>query len=199
MYIAGVGLARGYLNKPSLTNDKFVFNNDLGQDICYKTGDLARWLDNGKIEYLGRNDFQVKVRGYRIELGEIEVAMTKHKKVIEAVANVINFDGNQNDICAFYTSRGKVSQKELEEHLSFYLAQYMLPARYYNLEKIPVLPNGKIDRKKICDISGNYHGDNNIILPQEAIEKDLYEIWGSILAINNFSIDASFFHWVEIP
>ncbi|WP_187650973.1 AMP-binding enzyme, partial [Xenorhabdus indica] len=154
------GLARGYLNRPELTAGRFVANpfatdkdKSLGYTRLYKTGDLVRWLSDGNLDYLGRNDFQVKIRGYRIELGEIESALAVHPQVKQAVVIDREHEGNKT-LVAYWVAENsvaesKLSDNELFRHLSDHLPEYMVPASFTRLESIPLTLNGKVDRRAL--------------------------------------------------
>ncbi|MDP4147651.1 MAG: amino acid adenylation domain-containing protein, partial [Bacillota bacterium] len=147
--ISGEGLARGYLNRPELIAEKFVSNPYESGERMYKTGDLARWLPDGNIEFIGRIDHQIKIRGFRIELGEIESQLLKHEDIKEAV--VIDREDKEGNkyLCAYVVSDKEITVTELREHLSKELPDYMIPAYFMQLENIPLTPNGKIDRKAL--------------------------------------------------
>lgn len=146
MYIAGDGVARGYLNKPELTRERFINNPFINGKRMYKTGDLAQFLSNGKIEYIGRADNQVKIRGYRIELGEIEKYLLRHEAIRDAV--VIDFEGENGGkyLCAYIVKKAEASISELKNFLSGYLPNYMIPTYIIDLKEIPITVNGKIDK-----------------------------------------------------
>ncbi|HLP59831.1 MAG TPA: amino acid adenylation domain-containing protein, partial [Candidatus Deferrimicrobium sp.] len=202
--IAGTGLARGYLNRPEFTAEKFkraVIKNlskptddpcPMTNDRFYKTGDLARWLPDGNIMFIGRIDHQVKVRGFRIELGEIESLLQKHEAVRAAVVTVNNEDAY---LCAYIiTSDKDVLDSQLKEYLEESLPDYMIPSYFIQLEKLPLTPNGKIDRKAL-PVPG-YKVDESYTAPTNEIEKKLTLIWSEILGIKEdaISIDAGFFN-----
>ncbi|SHJ86608.1 surfactin family lipopeptide synthetase A [Clostridium cavendishii DSM 21758] len=198
LYISGVGVAKGYLNRPELTKEKFIQNTHCTEEICYKTGDIARWLPDGNIEYIGRNDSQIKIRGYRIELGEIEAALTRHQQIEEAIAVVRNIVEDQKDICVYYSGQERINTEELKAHLSLYLPSYMLPARYYFIDQMPLLPNGKINRKELINIQDMDIKDvdiqhQEITLPKSSIQQSIYDIWKEVLKVECFSINTSFF------
>ncbi|OAB26482.1 hypothetical protein PMSD_25175 [Paenibacillus macquariensis subsp. defensor] len=193
LYLSGAGVARGYLNRPVLTNERFVGNARLNGELYYRTGDIARWLPNGNVEYLGRNDAQVKIRGYRIELGEIEAAISRQPQITEAVAVIRNITEHQKDIVVYYSAQGTVGQDELRAHLSFYLPSYMLPARYYQLEHLPLLSNGKIDRNHLPEFECEDIQQKERILPQGSTQQVIYEIWKEVLKVDDFSVDVPFF------
>ncbi|XOV79526.1 MAG: amino acid adenylation domain-containing protein [Aestuariibacter sp.] len=155
LHIAGVGLARGYLNREDLTAEKFIANpfkvaNSSYESRMYKSGDLARWLDDGNIEYLGRIDTQVKLRGFRIEVGEIEAQMLAHADVHDA-AVVLQGSGNNQNLTGFYISDrvDSISNTQLKAHLSDALPAFMIPTFLQRLENMPLTPNGKADRKAL--------------------------------------------------
>ncbi|MCP4148934.1 MAG: amino acid adenylation domain-containing protein, partial [bacterium] len=165
--IAGVGLARGYLNRPELTAEKFEkatpsfpANGDpITDTTIYRTGDLCRWQPDGKVEYMGRMDYQVKIRGYRIELGEIESMLLKHHEIKEAVVMDREDDNNEKFLCAYYVTEHtpgpetkeseKFQQSALRDYMSGKLPDYMLPAYFVELEKLPLTPSGKIHRQAL--------------------------------------------------
>ena len=147
--ISGVGLARGYINNPEMTNEKFVDNPFLTGEKMYKTGDIARWLPDGNIEYLGREDHQVKIRGLRIELGEIESTIRDFDSIQDCIVAVKKYSENIILIIAYIVSKPGFSMDELKNHLKIYLPDYMIPHQFAELEQIPLLPNGKADRKSL--------------------------------------------------
>jgi D-alanine--poly(phosphoribitol) ligase subunit 1 len=147
--ISGAGLARGYINNPELTNEKFVNNPFLPGEKMYKTGDIARWLPDGNIEYLGREDHQVKIRGLRIELGEIESTIREYKDVQDCIVIVKKYSENIILIIAYIVSKQIFNVDELKDHLKKYLPEYMVPNHFMELDKIPLLSNGKADRKSL--------------------------------------------------
>src|SRR5262249_2576850 len=155
IFIGGAGVARGYLNRPELTAGRFVaepFASVPGARM-YKAGDLGRWLPDGNIEFLGRNDFQVKIRGFRIELGEIEARLREHAGVGEA-AVVVGQDDDPGDkrLVAYYTvseASAEMGVEGLRAHLLKRLPEYMVPSAWVQLDALPLTPNGKLDRKAL--------------------------------------------------
>ena len=147
MYIGGAGVARGYLKRPELTAERFVpdpFVKEPGARM-YRTGDLARWLADGNIEFLGRNDNQVKIRGFRIELGEIEARLAEHPQVREAVVLAREDTAGEKRLVAYYTAAGmgeaeaaSVGAEQLRAHLSAVVPDYMVPAAYVRMERLPL-------------------------------------------------------------
>ncbi len=196
--IGGDGVSPGYLNNPELTAERFYRSNRSYKSyrtyIFYKTGDLARWLPDGSIEFLGRNDTQVKIRGYRIELEEIVHCLLTYPPVGDAV--VLARDDNAGDkyLCAYFTSAAPADTVQMKEYLSRELPDYMVPSRFVQLEKIPLTPNGKIDRGSlpepgIGDTAGVY------IAPRDSAEEELVGIWSRVLKIDagEIGIDTDFF------
>lgn len=147
--ISGVGLARGYLNNVLLTKEKFIDNPFLPGKKMYKTGDIARWLPDGNIEYLGRKDFQVKIRGLRIELGEIENVIMQYPTVRDCLVTVHQISESIILIVAYYVAEEELPANTLKEFLKIYLPDYMIPNRYIKIEKIPLTSNGKANRKEL--------------------------------------------------
>jgi D-alanine--poly(phosphoribitol) ligase subunit 1 len=147
--IAGVGLARGYINNLELTDEKFVDNPFIPGTKMYRTGDIARWLPDGNIEYLGREDHQVKIRGLRIELGEIESTIREFNNVLDCIVTIKKHSENVILIIAYIVIKNNFDQDELKNYLKKYLPDYMIPNQYIVLKQIPLLPNGKADRKSL--------------------------------------------------
>ncbi|XWK88454.1 MAG: MupA/Atu3671 family FMN-dependent luciferase-like monooxygenase [Phormidium sp.] len=215
LHIAGAGLGRGYLNRPELTNEKFItnpFDNSVragladnfgnnqtisGQNppLLYKTGDLARYLPDGNIEYLGRIDNQVKVRGFRIELGEIEAILSQHPQV-QTAAVIVREDipGNKR-IVAYVVAEteGTLTTNELRSHTKAKLPDYMVPSAFVFLEALPLTHNGKIDRKSLPIPESRSGIDQNIVHPRTATEETLTIIWQQVLGIKEIGIYDNFF------
>jgi amino acid adenylation domain-containing protein len=193
--IAGVGLARGYLNNKKLTNEKFIDSPFVKGEKLFRTGDLARWLTDGNIEFLGRLDDQVKIRGYRIELGEIENQLERHGYISKAVVLVKEERENQS-LYAYIVSNGEgeISKSDLREYLLRTLPDYMIPSHFVPLENIPLTPIGKIDKKALLSIE--IEVGEEYIAPSNEIEKKLVAIWSEILGIKKdvISIDSNFFN-----
>ncbi|MGB7606049.1 MAG: condensation domain-containing protein, partial [Lutisporaceae bacterium] len=191
--IAGAGLARGYLNKPEMTEEKFVANPFEPGKKMYKTGDLARWLPDGNIEFLGRIDYQVKIRGYRIELGEIENQLLKNEGIKEAVV-IDKQDGQGNKyLCAYIVSDREITVSELRKNLSQSLPDYMIPTYFVQIEKIPLTLNGKINRKALPEPDGSINTGIEYVAATNDIEKKLVKIWSNVLEVDNIGINDDFF------
>lgn len=148
LHISGVLVGKGYINRAELTKEKFVKNLYYDFDTMYKTGDLAQFLPDGNIEYLGRIDNQIKIRGLRVELGDIENAISKYQNVFDVVVSVIEVGGEKN-LCAYFTAGTQIKINELKKEISKNLPDYMVPTYYVQLEKMPLNANGKADRKAL--------------------------------------------------
>ncbi|WP_346962014.1 amino acid adenylation domain-containing protein [Clostridium sp.] len=187
--IGGDGLARGYLNRPELTSKKFVDNPFETGTKMYITGDLARWLPNGDIEFLGRTDNQVKIRGFRIELGEIENALLNHEDVKEAV--VLAKDDNKY-LCAYIVSDRELSVRELRKYLKTTLPEYMIPNYFIKVPRIPLTINGKIDKNNLLNIETKKDNATKI-LPRSLQENIIVEIWKNVLNLDDIYVNDDFF------
>jgi amino acid adenylation domain-containing protein len=198
MYVGGAGVARGYLNRPELTAERFIQNPGLGQgSALYKTGDLARYLPNGDIEYLGRIDNQVKLRGFRIELGEIEAVINQHPAIAEAVVMVREDQpGDQRLVAYLVTTIGvPLNIAELRESLKQQLPDYMLPAAFMGVVSIPLTTNGKVDRSALPQPQpANFGIDKaNFVVADNSTEEILTGIWAEILQLNQVGVEDNFF------
>ncbi|MBV9388117.1 MAG: amino acid adenylation domain-containing protein [Chroococcidiopsidaceae cyanobacterium CP_BM_ER_R8_30] len=197
IHIGGVGLALGYFNRPELTAEKFIrnpFSNDLGARL-YKTGDLARYLPDGKIEFLGRIDYQVKIRGFRIELEEIEAAISQHPDVRQSVVVVReDIPGAQRLVAYIVLSQARVfTVGVLRRFLQEKLPEYMLPSACVVLETLPLTPNGKIDRRALPVPSQPHALESAFVAPQNPLEFQLKEIWEQVLGIQPIGVKNNFF------
>ncbi len=188
--ICGFGVAEQYLNREELTENKFV-NNPFGEGRMYCSGDLARWLPDGNIDFMGRIDKQVKIRGYRIELEEISNTLMSFEAINEAAAIVNEKKDNHKSIYAFYSSDRRCDADEVKTKLAEYLPEYMIPARLIQVQGIPVNASGKVDVEKLLDITVK----DNIKLkePVDATEKILEDIFCEILEEKVVDIEANFF------
>jgi thioesterase domain-containing protein/acyl carrier protein len=192
--IGGDGLARGYLNRPELTAEKFI---DFHHSRLYRTGDLARWLPDGNIEFLGRIDQQVKIRGFRIELGEIEMRLIGHHEIKEAVVICREHATGNKYLCAYIVRSDEIavelSSAELREYLSQRLPEYMIPAYFIQVEKIPLTLNGKIDRKALP--APEIKSGKEYTAPKSEVEQKLVGIWSKVLGLEKdvVGIESHFF------
>jgi amino acid adenylation domain-containing protein len=194
IYIGGAGVARGYLNRPGLTAERFLpnpFGREPGARV-YRTGDLGRWLLDGRIEFLGRNDFQVKIRGYRIELGEIEARLKDHPEVREAVVLAREEGGKGKRLVAYYTG-AEVGAEVLRAHLTSNLPEYMAPVAYVRLEALPLTQNGKLDRQALSAAEGDAYLRRGYEPPMGEIEVRLARIWADLLKIERVGRQDNFF------
>lgn len=198
IFIAGDGLAKGYYKNETLTEEKFINNpfstvekNNLKM---YETGDLGKWNEEGEIEFLGRNDFQVKVRGFRIELGEIETKLQGYPNIKQAVADAKEVNG-EKVLVAYYTKDNEtiIDKTGLREYLQRKLPEYMVAGFFVELETIPLTPNGKIDRKSLPNVTGEDLIRREYVAPGNETEKKLVEIWQQILGIEKVGITDNFF------
>ncbi|EGO65798.1 lichenysin synthetase A [Acetonema longum DSM 6540] len=190
--IGGAGLAQGYLNRPELTAEKFVSNPFQPGEKMYRTGDLARWLPDGNIEFLGRIDHQVKIRGFRIELGEIETELLKHPAIKEAIVIAKGDTTAGKYLCAYFTAGQELGAAELRGHLSHALPDYMIPAFLVQLEKMPLTPNGKIDRRALPEPDGG-SGRAEYAAPRNEAEEKMAALWQDILGVEKVGIEDNFF------
>jgi thioesterase domain-containing protein/acyl carrier protein len=145
LYVGGDGVAGGYLNQPDLTAEHFI-PNPFGEDRLYRTGDMVRWRPDGQLEFLGREDMQVKVRGFRVEPGEVEAALVGHSAVREAAVIAPADARGDRRLLAFVVAGGETSEAELRAHLAVRLPPYMIPSTFALVEELPVTANGKLDR-----------------------------------------------------
>ncbi|PBP81277.1 non-ribosomal peptide synthetase, partial [Pseudomonas syringae] len=198
LHIGGIGVARGYLNLPELSAERFIADpfSDDPQARLYKTGDVGRWLANGALEYLGRNDFQVKIRGLRIEIGEVEAALAKHPAVHEAVVTAREDIPGDKRLVAYYTQSAEhtaVDIDTLRGHLQQQLPEYMVPAIYVLLESMPLTSNGKLDRKALPAPDGDALISRGYEAPQGEIEEQIAVIWQDLLGVEQVGRHDHFF------
>ncbi len=208
LYIGGAGVAKGYLNRSDLTSERFIPNPFDSQienphSKLYKTGDLARYLADGNIEYLGRADHQVKIRGFRIETGEIEAVLNKHPMVKETVVIAREDRPGEKRLVA-YVVLGIDKDNEshipgdilaqIKQHLQQKLVDYMVPSVFVVLPQLPLTPNGKVNRRALPapDLS-NFSRSDNFVAPRDPIEQQLAEIWSEILNLNPVGVKDNFF------
>lgn len=191
--VSGEGVARGYLNRADLTQEKFVTNPFDKQSKIYKTGDLVRWLPSGNIEFIGRKDTQVKIRGYRIELSEIEHRLT-NLDYVKQVAVIDRKDKNDNKfLCAYIVSEKKIIKNEIRSYLSKELPNYMIPSYFVQLDKMPLTPSGKVDKRTLIDLSDYINTESDYQAPENKIQDILVDVWKNILHTDKVGIDDDFF------
>ncbi|WP_293138435.1 non-ribosomal peptide synthetase [Okeania sp. SIO3I5] len=203
LHIRGAGLARGYLNRPELTEQKFIpnpFSNETGSRL-YKTGDKARYLPDGNIEYIGRIDNQVKIRGFRIELGEIEAILTQHPDVSEAIVIVREDIPGDKRIVAYIVAKQEMVSSQLRSFLKTKLPEYMIPSAFVFLDAIPLTPNGKSvraaslkeNRRALPAPDTSNLSQQTGISPRTTTELKLGQIWSEVLNIPTVGVRDNFF------
>ncbi|MCA2658270.1 MAG: amino acid adenylation domain-containing protein [Microcystis sp. M049S2] len=195
VYIGGKSVARGYLNQPILTHEKFIDNPFLAEDSLYKTGDLVRRLNDGNLEFLGRIDNQVKIRGFRVELGEIETVLTNYSEIREAIV-IIREDvpGNKSLVAYLVPQNYQLVARDVRSYLSQKLPNYMIPNAFVFLDKFPLTANGKINRLGLpaADISQQNFGVE-FVAPRTSTERELVTIWTEVLQLTKVGIYDNFF------
>jgi amino acid adenylation domain-containing protein/non-ribosomal peptide synthase protein (TIGR01720 family) len=194
LYIAGAGLARGYVGRADLTAERFVPHPYSDGERLYRTGDLARYRANGEIEYLGRADEQVKIRGYRIELGEIEAVLAAHESVRQCVVVARVDESGNKRLVGYVVAKGKVEASDLREHLRVSLPDYMTPAALVFMDGLPLTTSGKIDRLALPAPDWSHLSETlRFAPPRSAIENTLAQIWGQVLGLERVGIYDNFF------
>ncbi|EZH74456.1 hypothetical protein ATO12_11855 [Aquimarina atlantica] len=191
--ISGSGLARGYLNREDLTEEKFVAHPFKPGERLYKTGDLARWLADGTIEFIGRKDTQVKIRGYRIELGEIESVLSD-LSIVQSCCVLARDDGNGSKrLVGYVVVEGTLEKDELEQELHLRLPDYMVPQLWIELEEMPLTSNGKIDRNGLPSLDVSQLSLQEYVAPRTEIETQLSVIWQDLLGVDKIGVYDNFF------
>ncbi|MFD2586091.1 amino acid adenylation domain-containing protein [Croceitalea marina] len=195
LYVSGVGLAKGYLNRDELTNEKFVPNPFDQGTLMYNTGDLAKWLPDGNIVFEGRKDFQVKINGHRVELGEVENALYKYSEdILQAVAEPKSLNGTKH-LTAYYTIKAghSIEKTRLRTYLKETLPEYMVPSFFVQLKEIPINQNGKVDRKLLTRPKAKDIIQKEYIAPRNETERQLTEIWQEVLRVDKVGITDDFY------
>ncbi len=195
IHVAGGGVARGYLNRPELTQERFPVNPyGAPGERMYRSGDVARWLADGTLEYLGRADDQVKIRGFRIELGEIETALVGHEAIRETVVVAHQGVDGHRRLVAYVVSDGGLSTGDLRAHLARSLPDYMVPAVFVPLERLPLTPSGKVDRRSLPapEVQADQLG-TPYVAPRDATEEALAAVWAEVLGVEKVGIHDNFF------
>jgi len=201
MYVGGAGVTRGYLNRPELTTERFIsnpFENANPQSPTpklYKTGDLARYLPNGELEYLGRIDNQVKIRGFRIELGEIEALLASHPQIWETVVLVWDDTRGDKRLVAYIVPQPEITViiDEIRQFLTAKLPGYMVPNAFVILEALPLTANGKIDRRALPPPESSSEASDKYVAPRTPMEEILATIWSEVLKVQKVGINDNFF------
>ncbi|WP_027392683.1 non-ribosomal peptide synthetase [Aquimarina latercula] len=190
--ISGKGLSRGYLNRPELTEEKFIDNPFIKETRLYKTGDLGSWSPDGTIEFIGRIDNQVKIRGYRIELGEIEQVLLGIRSVHQAV--IVDCEVEKEKVLvAYVVGNEDIDKQALRVGLSNELPEYMVPNYYVEIDELPLTSNGKVDKKALPEITNQDLVKEEYVAPVSEEEKELVRIWQEVLGIENIGVTDNFF------
>lgn len=198
LHIAGIGVAQGYLNRPELTAEKFIsdpFSSESGARM-YKTGDLARYLPSGEIEFVGRSDDQIKIRGFRIELGEIEFVLAKHPGVRDVAVVARDEDAGDKRLLAYFVPApgAQVTSLDLRRHLQQDLPDYMVPSVFVTLATMPLTPNGKIDRRGLpAPSESERESSREPSASQDALDGQLVRIWEAVLGKRRIGTRDNFF------
>ncbi len=211
LYIGGAGVARGYLNQPELTAEKFKqdYHGEKNQKFLrrgpgravfsksappgrrrqkiYKTGDLARWLSHGNLEYLGRIDKQIKIRGYRVELGEIQTLLARYMQIKGVIVTTREQEENKY-LCAYYVADDEIDTASLKVYLAQELPEYMIPSFFVRITNIPLTANGKIDYRALPDPRAAYDAGKTYETPRNQMENQLVDIWAKVLGLDNHKV-----------
>lgn len=198
LWVASIGISLGYLNNKEKTDEVFIknpFDSNIFEGIVYKTGDLVKRLIDGNIEFVSRKDTQVKIRGHRIEIAEIETKMNEIQGVENAVV-VVEKDGDEQILKAFFTSSEEVKSAYIIEQLKNELPSYMIPTKLRQLDDIPFAPTGKVDRKKLENTKAErvqLSPSKDFVEPRNQVEKDIVDVWKKVLKLDSISITDNFF------
>jgi len=196
IYLSGLGLARGYLHRPDLTADRFIpnpFTQDRSTRL-YKTGDIARHLPDGTLEYLGRVDSQIKLRGFRIELSEIEIRLSKYPSIRDCVVVARSNDRGEKFLVAYFIADESPQVSEMRSFLAHDLPEYMIPSRFVRLDKFPLNPSGKLDRQALPEPSTDRAMLPRVcIAAQDDIEVQLTTMWEELLGVSPVGTEDNFF------
>ncbi|WP_157267216.1 non-ribosomal peptide synthetase [Paenibacillus alvei] len=193
LYVSGACVGRGYWGRADLTEEKFLDNPFVPGERLYKTGDVARWLPDGSIEYVGRSDHQVKIRGFRIELGEVESQLLHVPAVQEATVMALEDHAGQKQLCAYFTAERPFTAGELRAAMSQELPGYMIPSYFIQLERLPLTPNGKIDRRALPKPEGGIETGTEYVAPRTETETKLACIWQDVLGLTSVGVKDNFF------
>ena len=196
LYIGGDSLARGYVGRAAMTADRFIpdpFSTRAGSRL-YRTGDIARYLENGSVEFLGRKDNQVKIRGFRIEPGEIETLLRKNPQIKEAVVTVAEDETGDKRLIAHLVTQGESRPNDLRSELKQHLPEYMIPSAFNFVADLPLTPSGKIDRLTLAkNVDWKHSLQRVYVAPRTELEESLAEMWGEVLKLEKIGIHDNFF------
>ncbi|MGB3464196.1 MAG: amino acid adenylation domain-containing protein, partial [Cyclobacteriaceae bacterium] len=194
IFIGGLGLAAGYLNREELTKEKFIDNPFVYGERLYKTGDMGRWLSDGNLEFVGRKDDQVKVRGFRIELGEIENTLLQHDDVGQVVVIAKQIRSDENELVAYFTAEQQLDTGELHNYLKAALPAFMIPSYMIQLDALPLTVNGKIDKKSLPDPEQTVNKTgSDYVAPESELETSMVSLWESVLGKGQIGMNDNFF------
>jgi len=202
LYTGGAGLARGYLNRPEMTAERFVpdpYSAAGGGERLYRTGDRARWREDGNLEFMGREDDQVKLRGYRIELGEVEEALRRCRGVKQAVVAVQEGKGGDRRLVGYVAGEEGMEGREVREELKRRLPEYMVPGAVVVVKEMPLTENGKIDRRRLPEARGaggewGEEGERREKkMARTPVEEIVAGIWGEVLEVEGVGVEEDFF------
>lgn len=191
--IGGTGLAQAYLGKPELTKEKFINHPFKEAGRLYRTGDYGKWLPDGRIEFLGRGDNQVKLRGYRIELGEIEHVLREHKQVEDCVITLEGEKDNNKRLVAYIVPHATFDKTVISKQLSEKLPAYMMPSVWVELEALPMNKHDKVDKKRLPKPDLSLFEEENLLAPDSEVEHKLLAIWEELLETNSLGVNQNFF------
>ncbi|HEU4930628.1 MAG TPA: amino acid adenylation domain-containing protein, partial [Pyrinomonadaceae bacterium] len=193
LYLGGEGLARGYLNRAEMTATRFMPNPFDGGRV-YKTGDLVRYLEDGRLEYLGRTDHQIKLRGFRIELGEIEAALRQHPQIRENIVLVREDEPGDRRLVAYLVTTDEIPISDLRVFLRKKLPDYMVPSAFVRLDALPLTANGKVDRKALPQPDDpSSRARSKYVAPRAELERRLVKIWQELLRVETVGVEDNFF------
>ncbi|MFK7784945.1 MAG: amino acid adenylation domain-containing protein [Crocinitomicaceae bacterium] len=193
LYLGGDGLARGYLNSPELTAEKFISHDNLPEKRLYKSGDFGYWLDDGTLAFVGREDDQVKIRGYRIELGEIEYALSSYDHISNGIVSLLDH-GTDKELVAYFTSPSEINIQELKAYLEEKLPTYMVPSYFVQVDEFTLNRNGKVDRKALPSPSElGLTSGQEYLEPENELQEAIVKIWENTLKREKIGMQDDFF------
>ncbi|MDV2685199.1 amino acid adenylation domain-containing protein [Alkalihalophilus lindianensis] len=193
LYVGGAGVTRGYHNNKALTNERFIKSPFNPEEILYKSGDVVRHLENGEMEYLGREDHQVKIRGFRIELAEIEDKINKNSLIGDVAVIVVKDENGEKALCAYFSSNQTLNTSQMRSTLYNELPSHMIPSYFVQVDKWPLTTNGKLDHKALPNPKQNINTGISFVSPSTPTEIKLQKIWCNNLNLNDVGIYNDFF------
>lgn len=193
LYISGAGLADGYLNRPELTAERFTSNPFVPGTRMYRSGDRARWLPSGELEYLGRRDEQVKYHGYRLELDEIRSALNQHRQVRDSVVLLRQDHRGEDMLVAYYVARREIETSVLREFLLDHLIKETIPNVFVHLTRLPLTLNGKVDHRALPQLKDLKERQGEYVAPRSVVEEVVADIWANLLGLPRVSLHDNFF------